>query len=435
MKGVKQHSIFLLAAAVLFCVSRTLYAEDNPRGIFFSDILTWRDCLELTIKNNPQYIIAQKNLETARLNYNLAVNQYTPSANIQYGFQKSNYDILNQQNYWSLTASANQNIFNWEALSNIRIQKENTNQAAAQLQQTSAAVLYGLKQAYLAMLYAQQSVELYKNIYEIRKKSADMIRLQYEGGNESIGNNMRASALAVAANNGIKAAQRNLVVARKNLVAVLGVDIGNTFTLKDTLAPAASKPVDINSAAENTPQIIISKNALQIARLQLSSSKAGILPVLAAGGTWGLQDDKPDLRNASTIWTVSVMLSYPIFSGGITAAKENIDIAKTALEQSEEALKQQYFTTRAQLQAASAALETDIDTIDSNKLLLASAEQMDKEANIQYLAGMMDFQIWQSVEQDLVNYKSAYLTSLYTANLDSASLDNILGTGLEKINE
>lgn len=413
---------------IVMLAACALYAQQSLQ--FSSKALTWQDCTALAAKNNTQYKTAQKNLEIAKSNYNLALNQYGPAANIQYGYQRSNYNIIDEQDNWSLTLSASQNIFNWEAIANIRIQKENFVLAQAQLQQASAAARYNLRQAYLGMIYAQEGIRLAQSIYQIRQASADMIRLQYEGGNESKGNTMRADALAFAANNNIKTARRNLDVARKNLIAALGIDWGGDFIIQDKLNPSEPKPFDINGAVENMPQIIISKSSLEIARRQLSASKAGILPNLTASGAWGLQDSKPNLQNSSDIWSLSVMLSYPIFANGLTASKENIDIAKSTLAQNEEALKQQYLSSKAQLQAILSALETDADTIESNKLLLASAEQMDKEANIQYLAGLMDFQIWQGVEQDLVNYKTAYLTSLYTAELDAASKDNLLGIGL-----
>ena len=121
-------NILLFAAMFAACV---LYAQQSVR--LSSNVLAWQDCVTLAIKNNTQYKTAQKNLEIAKSNYNLALNQYGPTANLQYGYQRSNYNIIDEQDHWSLTLSANQNIFNWEAISNIRIQKENLTLAQAQL--------------------------------------------------------------------------------------------------------------------------------------------------------------------------------------------------------------------------------------------------------------------------------------------------------------
>jgi len=428
-------NIFFLPVmlAIFLCAANSISAQENRdnQSLQSADTLTWQQCVGIAQKNNQQYKIAQANFETAKSSYNLALNKYSPSANLQYGYQRSNYDNLTDKNLdWSGSVNVSQNLFNWEAISSIRIQKENLNLAQAQLRQASAAVRYSLRTAYLAMLYAQENIDLYKNIYDIRKKSADMIRLQYEGGNESKGNTMRADALAFAANNNIKNAEGNLVAARQNLVVVLGREQSNDFMIKDELNVIDAKTIDINSAVETAPQIIISGANLRTAELQVSSSKTGILPSLTASGSVGLQGDNPALADGQNFWDIGVLLSYPVFSGGITAAKENIDIAKSALTQSQQTLAQQYLAVKAQLQSVLSAIDADLNTIESNKLLLASAEQMDKEANIEYLSGLMDFQIWQSVEQDLVNYKSAYLSSIYNANTDEASRDNILGLGL-----
>jgi len=184
-----KNNVFL-SALIVFSLAAAANAAQTGQSLRFSgNSLTWEDCVNIARQNNPQYKIAQAALQTAKSNYNLAVNQYTPSANIQYGYQKSNYNLLTEGgDTWLINITASQNIFNWQAISNIRIQKENLILAQADLRQTSATVRYNLRQAYLAMLYAQENIDVYKSIYDIRKKSADMIRLQYEGGNESKGN-------------------------------------------------------------------------------------------------------------------------------------------------------------------------------------------------------------------------------------------------------
>ena len=174
-----KNKAFLLVFTAFLIFAARLNAQNNQNGQvlhFSSNALTWQDCVNIARQNNQQYQIARKAVDTAQSTYNLAVNQYTPSANLQYGYQKSNYSTLAAGNFnndhWSLNISASQNIFNWQAISNIRIQKENLVLAQANLRQTSAAARYSLRQAYLAMLYAQESIDLYRSIYDIRKKSA-----------------------------------------------------------------------------------------------------------------------------------------------------------------------------------------------------------------------------------------------------------------------
>jgi outer membrane protein TolC len=72
------------------------------------------------------------------------------------------------------------------------------------------------------------------------------------------------------------------------------------------------------------------------------------------------------------------------------------------------------------------------DNVTTYQMFLEASVQRQKEANIKYLAGAMEFQTWQDIEQELVNNQISHLSALYNYNIALAKRDKILGNTTEK---
>ena len=84
-------------------------------------------------------------------------------------------------------------------------------------------------------------------------------------------------------------------------------------------------------------------------------------------------------------------------------------------------------TAKTSLQEIEINIEKYRDSIAISKMFMEAAAQRQKEANIKYLAGSMEFQTWQDIEQELVNNRISHLSSLYNYNLALAKRDKMLG--------
>lgn len=397
-----------------------LFAQDTK-------VLTWQQCIEMANKYNQDLIVAKKNLAIAEYDYYISWNNYYPAVDLKYGFNRNGNDVI--EDNWDLSLNASQTLYNFKDISELKSKKAGIDKTVAQLTQSCAGVYYSIKEAFLKMCYAQENITLLENIYTLRTQSSDIVRLQYEGGKESKGNMLRAQAQKHSAYTDVLNAKRDLNTARRTLAQVLGVDINQDFTVNGELTLIEDKTeFDVDTKALEVPDVIISSSDVKIAEYKVSYSKGDLYPNLSASASVGLSDAQGPLPPSdSKSWSLGVALSYPLFSGGITSVKNTINSSKAALEQSRQVYKKTILSTKTSLQDVQMTIERTKDNVTTYQMFLEASIQRQKEANIKYLAGTMEFQTWQDIEQELVNNQISHLSALHNYNIALAKRDKMLG--------
>ena len=392
-----------------------------------AETLTWQDCINMANKTNNTLLTAKQDLQIAEYDYNVILNKYYPSVNFRYGFSRSGNG--HTSNNWSASLNASQTIYNFQSNAQIHSQQATINKTVAQLTKSSADVYYSLRQAFLQMCYAQENITLLENIYAMRKQSADIVRLQYEGGKESKGNMLKAQAQKQSAFVNVSNAKRDLAVARRTLAQTLGVDLSPICLVDYKLEEVEdTEKVDVDNAVANCPDVILSSSTVEITKYSVDSSKGNLYPNISASASIGVSDETNPIPPAdSKNWNVGVALNYPLFSGGITSSINSIKAAKTNLEKAQENYKQTILSTKTSLEEILADIERTKDNIEIYQMFLEAATQRQKEATIKYRAGTMDFQTWQDIEQEYVNYQISHLSALHNYNLALAKRDKLLG--------
>lgn len=408
---------------IFFClifIVKTSFAQ----GI---QILTWQKCVNSANEYNQDLIIAKKNLDIAGYDYYLVLNNYYPSVNFKYSFDRKGNGSA--ENNWGANLTASQTLYDFKNNAELGSKKAAIEKTLYQLTKSCAEVYYSLKEAFLKMLYAQENINLLDNIYKLRTQSADIVRLQYEGGKESKGNMLKAMAQQQSAYIDVLNAKRDLISARRALCQILGTDINGDFNVEGELSVFDdNKEFDIDSKVLEIPDVKISSSDVNIAEYKVSYSKGDLYPNLSASASIGLSDrDNPLPPVESKAWSLGVALSYPIFSGGITSVQNNVLSSKAVLEQSRQEYKKTLLTAKTDLQDVQFGVEKAKDSVKTYQMFLEASVQRQKEANIKYLAGSMEFQTWQDIEQELVNNQMSHLSSLYNYNLALAKRDKMLG--------
>ena len=388
---------------------------------------TWQDCIDIANKTNQTLLMAKQDLQIAEYDYNVMLNKYYPSVNFKYGFSRGG-DSPTATN-WSASLNASQTIYNFGDSAQIKGKKATINKTVAQLTKSSADVYYSIRQAFLQMCYAQENITLLENIYNLRKQSADIVRLQYEGGKESRGNMLKAQAQKKSAYVNVSNAKRDLIVARRTLAQCLGMDLNSVCTVDFTLSEVKDdKYIDVDSAVANCPDVILSSASVEITKYSLDYSKGNLYPNLSASASFGVLDDSNPIPPADNrTWNLGMVLTYPLFSGGITNALNTIKIAKTNLDKAKEKYNQTILETKTSLEEILANIEKTKDSIEIYQMFLVAATQRQKEATIKYRSGTMEFQTWQDIEQEYVNYQISHLSALHSYNLALSKRDKLLG--------
>ncbi len=392
-----------------------------------AETLTWQDCIDMANKTNSTLVMAKQDLQIAEYDYNVILNKYYPSVNFRYGFTRSGNGHTG--NNWSASLNASQTIYNFQSNAQVHSQKATINKTVAQLTKSSADVYYSIRQAFLQMCYAQENITLLESIYDMRKQSADIVRLQYEGGKESKGNMLRAQAQKQSAYVNVSNAKRDLAVARRTLAQTLGTELSPVCTVDYKLEEVEdNEKVDVDNAVANCPDVILSSSTLEITKCSIDSSKGNLYPNISASASIGVSDENNPIPPAdSKSWSVGVALNYPILSGGLTSTLNTIKAANVSLDKAQESYKQTILTTKTSLEEILANIERTKDNIEIYQMFLEAATQRQKEATIKYRAGTMEFQTWQDIEQEYVNNKMSHLSALLNYNLALAKRDKLLG--------
>jgi len=403
----------------MFCAC-SLFSQDVQ-------ILTWRDCIDAANKYNQDLIIAKKDLAIAEYGYYSSWNSYYPAVSLKYAFNRDGSEAVKDK--WNLSATASQSLYNFKNTSEIKTKKAVIDKTISQLTQSYAEVYYSIKEAFLKMCYAQENITLLDNIYDLRAQSADIVRLQYEGGKESKGNMLKAQAQKNSAYIDVLNAKRDLNTARRTLSEKIGVDLSGDFSVKGELTLKEDKTeFDIDAKAREVPDVIISSAAVKIAEYEVSYAKGDLYPNLSATASAGLSDAQgPVPPSESKTWSVGISLNYPLFANGLTSVKNAVDSANAALEQSRQEYNKTLLNMKTTLQDIQMTIEKTKDNVGAYQMFLEASIQRQKEANIQYLAGTMEFQTWQDIEQELVNSQQSHLSALYNYNVALAERDQILG--------
>lgn len=390
-------------------------------------ILTWQECIDTANKYNQDLIIAKKNLNVAEYDYYNSWNNYYPSVNFKYGFDRKGNGIA--ENNWSTNLTASQTLYDFKSNAEINSKKITIDKTIAQLTKSYAEVYYSIREAFLKMCYAQENITLLENIYALRTQSSEIVRLQYQGGKESKGNMLRAQAQKHSAYTDVLNAKRDLNYARRTLCEVLGVDINQNFTVDGKLTLSKDdKDIDVDEKALEVPDVIIASADVNIAEYKVSYSKGSLYPNLSASASIGLSDETNFIPPSdSKSWSLGITLNYPLFAGGLTSAKNTILSSKTVLEQSRQSYKKTILSAKTTLQDIQMTIERSKDNVTTYQMFLEASIQRQKEANIKYLAGTMEFQTWQDIEQELVNNQISHLSALHNYNLALAKRDKIIG--------
>ncbi|MBU1726865.1 MAG: TolC family protein [Candidatus Omnitrophica bacterium] len=397
------------------------------------DKLSWLDCVKEAAKNNPDLIAAEQVVKQSEAGKNITASALYPqvdaSLNASTAKSSSASGKSTADNY-SYGVSANQLIFDGtRTINDVRAAAQNILASKQGYRFTSVSLRQSLRSAFIALLRVQGMLNITQEIYNIRRSNLELIALRYESGLEHKGAFLTAEADLAEAVYGIAQAKREVEVAQRELVKEMGrqkltpISVKGDFEVKDR---AMIKP-DLDALAKNNPslqQAIAQKNA---ANFSLKSTYANFSPSLSAQA--GVNKKDVYWSPKYNQWNLGLVLSMPIFEGGLRFAQ--VSQAKALLNQlkaSERSTKDGIVLT---LEQAWAELQDTIDYVGVQKKQLTAAEERSKIAQAQYSIGFISFDNWTIIEDNLVKAKRAYIDAQALALYAEANWIQAKGETLE----
>jgi len=373
-------------------------------------VLTWEDCVRLAQQDQPSLVSSREKLKQAQDAKTITQSGIFPQINGSAGAQKSKAAGFDSQKSYSYGLNGSQLLFDGaKTMWNTAVANENIKNAQYNYEVTSSNVRLDLRLAFVNLLKAQESIKLTEDIAARRQQNLNLITLRYKAGLEHQGALMTAQADLAEAEFEVAQSKRDLQLAQRQLVKAIGlpayvpIEVSGSFQVTGAME---AEP-NFENLAATTPllQSLIAQR--ESARYGLSSAQSNYLPQVFASGSVNRSADNwpPDQKQ----WSLGVNLSLPIFSGGSQVA--GAARARSAYDQSKADERSGRDGVILTLVQTWTSFQDAAEQIAVQEKFLAAAQERAKIAESQYSIGLITFDNWIIIEDDLITTKKSYLNT------------------------
>ena len=386
--------------------------------------LTWDDCREEAARNNPELRSAMESVAQAQAQYRARWGVFFPAIQASGGYdQTGRNNETSESSSWR--AGASQNLFSgFRDSARLQAAAAAVESARCRLERRHAEVSYELAQAFAALLFAQDWAELSAQISERRRENLRLVDLRFHEGREHKGSLLRSQAFARQSEYEVAKAGRDIRVARESLAKAMGMSGAAALVLKgDWQILPVEDSVVVPDLIEAVPEYRLARAEQRQTRAALTVARSEDYPSVDLDGSIGRSGSgwPPDNEQ----WSVGVSLSWVLFRGGQTW--NTISAAQAADRAAEADVRATYLAVRADLEQSHGSLADATENVEVQEQFLEAAEVRAQIARSQYSNGLLSFQDWDTIENDLMDKQKAMLQSRRLAFLARAAWLRTLG--------
>jgi outer membrane protein TolC len=394
--------------------------------------LTWDDCVRELIETNPELSAAREAVEKARTDVKGAYGPFLPQVSANASANKSNTELdtgYQDSTAYNANLTASQSLFSgFHDIATLRQYQALFNAAEMTFQTVKSTLSYNLTQAFAKLQYAQDFLKMADLIASRRKENLNLVEMRFNAGRENKGSFLRSKAYFRQAQFDVTQAKRGILTAQQQLAAAMGRsetarltvtgrwDVGNI--------PA---PPDYQELAKQTPDYRQAAAKAVAAREGVRIAASGFYPEWSVSGMVGRQDDDSIIPNNEQ-WSVGTTISWPLFTGGQTYyALRGAQASRRAAEATVVNTANQAI---ANLEDKFTAWQDAAERTEVQAEFLRAAEVRSEIARGQYQNGLLSFEDWDLIENDLIDKQKAFLTSQRDAVIAKAAWEKAVGTGV-----
>lgn len=336
-------------------------------------------------------------------------------------------------NMYSLGFQASVPLIAPQLWSSLKLSDVQIAQAAEQARASRLDLVNQVKNAYYALLLANDSRKVVQESYDMATFTHETYKKRHAVGDASEYEVLRTSVAMKNIEPEIIQADIAIKRAHLQLAILMGLDVDAPFTVAGTLADyEGDKYADVMSLqADLSNNTSLAQNALQSMALErtLSVQKAAWWPTLALAGnySWNSSSNGSPFRNFR--WTsysmVGLSLSVPLFQGG-----QRYNRIKQARIQ----LDEMSFTRDNLIRNLNSQAKLAIDNIQLNVKQIASSQSSVEEAakahDIQeksFAIGATTYLDLRDSELSLTRARLAYFQAIYNYLVANSDLELLLG--------
>ncbi len=401
MKIINHLKFFAAALGFsLILVTSAAFGDEN---------LSWKDAVAESKKNHPDLVSAQAKVAQSKADESVAVSNLYPQITGSLGADTSKRPSSSERaDSYSYGISGRQLLFDgFKTYFDIQRAAKTLESSSFSYEVTSSNVRLRLRTAFVDMLKAQELVSLTQQIAKRRRLSRDLIQLLYKAGREDRGALLTAEANLAQADYEIEEAMRSVGLAQAQLTKELGrarqvpVKAVGDFSIADKAQP---KP-DFESLAAQTPLLLGLIVQREAARWGVDSSIASFLPQVYATGSEGKSSS--DWPPSGREWSGGLALTMPIFEGGNLVASATKSKAFFRQTQADERSGRD--TVLLTLNVTWTKFQNTMGQTDVDAKFVQADTERAKIATKQYATGLITFNDWIIIENNLVSTQKTYL--------------------------
>jgi len=422
------------------------------------EILTWEECVKEAKKNHPDLFSGKEIVNQAKANKVITISNILPQISSDFNQKYSKRDVtvrtdtysyntssdLNQIDTYSNETSgvvngktskrditvktdtysygvnATQLLFDgFKTFYDIRASSKTITATQYNYEVISSNVRLRLRTAFVELLRAQVLLNITEDILNRRKQNVELVRLRYEAGREHKGSLLTAQANLAQAELEVILAKRNIDLSQRRLTKELGrmkltpIRVEGNF---ESQYFSRRKP-DFEGVSESNPLLQELTAQKEAARLNLKSAKAVFFPQIYANVSIGrIASYWPPNQDE---WSVGVSLSLPLFEGGRRVAE--VSRTKAIFNQAQADERSGRDSIILTLENTWTNFQDAVDTVEVEKNLLNATQERAKITRALYSNGLVSFDNWTIIEDDLVRSKKSLLVAQANALIAEAN--------------
>ena len=389
---------------------------------------TWDECVREVSRHNADLLAAQASVREARAKYHGSYSRFLPQVSADAGVDRGTTtthvgsSTLDEN---TIGLSVNETLFSgFRNEAQVGQQRANLQAAEASLAQVKAQVGFDLTSAIAQLLFAQEQTALAEAIATRRQENVRLVELRYQAGREHQGSYLRSRATFQQAVFDVEQAQRALQVAQQQLAKVMGrKDEAQLSVAGERRIAPMGEPPDFYALMLDSPTHRQAEAQARSAKAGVTIARSGFFPTVSATGS--LSRRGTDWLPSDRRWLAGVMVSLPLLSGGQTFF--DVRSAKAEHERSQASLESLDDQTVFALKQAFAAYQDAVGKVGVQEEFLHAAQVREEIARSQYTTGLLSFQDWDLIEDDLIANQKAMLTSRRDAVIAEATWERTQG--------
>jgi outer membrane protein len=293
------------------------------------------------------------------------------------------------------------------------------------LRDTEASVLLESATAFVDVYRDLKIVELRENNVTVLTRDLASTVARFQAGEVTRTDVEQAKARRAGAVAALDLARANLKTSRANFEKAIGHPPSGLVEAKASILVPKSQAESVEIALKESPAVVAALYREQIARFNIALIRGELLPTVQLEANYAKRfDPSPQIKETDDT-TVTGRLIVPFYSGGevearVRQAKQTQIQRLQEIEQARTEVKNNVVTAWSQLEAAKAAVESDLVAVEANKVALQGVREEEKVGQRTLLDVL-------NAEQELLNSEVTLVTDRRNVVVASYTLVSTIG--------